>query len=328
MAINRTAVYRAVIADVRDPRNLGRVRLRVPAVLGRAISAWADYATAPQIPARVGDIVWAQFTGGDTRYPVWRQIVKPADLGKFTDLVTGTATINILDVTGAASFDDPVTINELLDVYGTGVFHGPVYFDDPAVFNGTVRVEGDTTFNNPVNINAGVNFADPIAAPGFTVNGAFQVNGGTDLNGGLDVLGGAVIGGLITANDGIDLPAGNWIKRGAMAGIGWQNGWGSYGAGYQAANVIEYPDRTAGLTGVAGGGAVSGTATAIVMCNLPAAVRPGADHVFLAPAEAGNYVQIVVEDNGNVSNRRASAATGIDWISLSGIRWPMNGFGT
>lgn len=71
--------FRAVIADNADPDGRGRLKLRVPSVLGEAESAWAlpatPYGGAPglgflMIPP-VGAQCFAEFLEGDISSPVW-----------------------------------------------------------------------------------------------------------------------------------------------------------------------------------------------------------------------------------------------------------------
>lgn len=72
--------YEGVVTDNADPRKLGRVRARVPAVLGPDLeSGWA-LPCAPfgggkergllAVP-EVGDTVWMEFAGGDVSRPIW-----------------------------------------------------------------------------------------------------------------------------------------------------------------------------------------------------------------------------------------------------------------
>lgn len=116
------------------------------------------------------------------------------------------------------------------------------------------------------------------------------------------------------------LDAGSWIKRGAIAGVGFQNGWGNAG-GWQSVGYVEYPDQTAGLVGVA----APGTLTAgTVMFNIPAAIRPAANHIFLCPGNLATFGRVIVEAGGNVViNTTTGTPT---YLGLSGCRWPMNGF--
>jgi len=69
--------YRAVVVDVDDPMQGGRVRVQVPEVWGDADYPWA----APSWPAGstehehrlpdVGAEVWVEFEAGDASRPIW-----------------------------------------------------------------------------------------------------------------------------------------------------------------------------------------------------------------------------------------------------------------
>jgi len=72
--------YAGVVTDVEDPLEVGRIRARVPAVLGEeAKTGWA-LPCAPFGGGRdrgflmlpeVGDTVWMEFAAGDVSQPIW-----------------------------------------------------------------------------------------------------------------------------------------------------------------------------------------------------------------------------------------------------------------
>ena len=70
--------YRGYVSDVADPLNLGRIKARVPRLLGEAETGWAlpcaPYAGPDQgmfmIP-EAGAGVWIEFEGGDLSRPIW-----------------------------------------------------------------------------------------------------------------------------------------------------------------------------------------------------------------------------------------------------------------
>lgn len=69
--------YRGTATALDDPEKLGRVRVRVPAVLGDA-ELWAlpcvPYAgkdVGVWLPPPVGASVWVEFEGGDPSRPIW-----------------------------------------------------------------------------------------------------------------------------------------------------------------------------------------------------------------------------------------------------------------
>jgi hypothetical protein len=71
--------YRGQVTDNNDPDNLGRLRAKVPRVLGEEETGWAlpafIYGGASEqglyaVPD-VGAGVWVEFEGGDLSYPIW-----------------------------------------------------------------------------------------------------------------------------------------------------------------------------------------------------------------------------------------------------------------
>ncbi len=70
--------YRGVVTDINDPLMQGRIRARVPDVLGDAESGWALPCLAFGgsqmglfVLPDVGSAVWMEFEHGDPDYPVW-----------------------------------------------------------------------------------------------------------------------------------------------------------------------------------------------------------------------------------------------------------------
>lgn len=85
--------YRGQVASNKDPMNLGRIQVQVPAVLGSGRQSWAmpcvpyagknvGFYTIPPVGANV----WVEFEGGDPDYPIWsgcfwgkNELPEPAD---------------------------------------------------------------------------------------------------------------------------------------------------------------------------------------------------------------------------------------------------------
>ncbi len=70
--------YRAVVKNVNDPLEFGRIQVMCPKVLGEYLSNWC----MPCLPflgegegmikiPKVGDGVWIEFEGGDLDKPIW-----------------------------------------------------------------------------------------------------------------------------------------------------------------------------------------------------------------------------------------------------------------
>jgi len=72
-------VYRGVVVDNKDPLKKGRLKLRIPQVLGNTVTEWA-WANQPLGSALVseGAGVFAMFEGGDPAFPIWIGSVNPA----------------------------------------------------------------------------------------------------------------------------------------------------------------------------------------------------------------------------------------------------------
>src|SRR5438105_6361203 len=71
--------YRGQVTDNDDPDNLGRIKAKVPRLLGDEETGWAlpafAYGGASEqglfLVPDVGAGVWIEFEGGDLSYPVW-----------------------------------------------------------------------------------------------------------------------------------------------------------------------------------------------------------------------------------------------------------------
>ena len=70
--------YRGKVTNTKDPLNLGRIQVTVPAIYGEETKIWA----LPCVPYAGKDIgwftvppqdskVWVEFEGGDPNYPIW-----------------------------------------------------------------------------------------------------------------------------------------------------------------------------------------------------------------------------------------------------------------
>lgn len=66
--------YKAYVADINDPLNMGRIRVSCPAVTLNYLTGWCD----PCFPCdgdyyvpTVGSCVWIEFQQGDLDKPIW-----------------------------------------------------------------------------------------------------------------------------------------------------------------------------------------------------------------------------------------------------------------
>lgn len=67
-------IYRAVVKDNKDPKNLRRLKVVVPQITGDSVSNWIwPVERTPvtfELP-EVGKGVWVFYVGGDPEYPIW-----------------------------------------------------------------------------------------------------------------------------------------------------------------------------------------------------------------------------------------------------------------
>ena len=79
MADKHYGLYRAVVLNNTDPRQVFRLQLSVPD-LSNAPLNWAE-ACVPSLQVtlpNVGDAVWVMFEAGDVQFPVWVGVL-PSD---------------------------------------------------------------------------------------------------------------------------------------------------------------------------------------------------------------------------------------------------------
>jgi uncharacterized protein involved in type VI secretion and phage assembly len=70
--------YRALVTDIKDVKNMGRIMVQCPSVFGESESQWCipcvpftgDGHGIMFLPA-VGDVVWIEFEEGDIEKPIW-----------------------------------------------------------------------------------------------------------------------------------------------------------------------------------------------------------------------------------------------------------------
>ena len=93
--------YAAVVTEIDDPQQIGRVRARVPAVLGEEVACGWALPAAPfgggkgrgmLFVPEVGDTVWIEFEAGDPSRPIWSGAFwgAPSNAGGADDLAAET----------------------------------------------------------------------------------------------------------------------------------------------------------------------------------------------------------------------------------------------
>ena len=64
-------VYRAVVKDIKDPKNLRRIKASVTQTTGTEVTDWIWPVLSTKRPPKVGTGVYIFYIGGDPDYPVW-----------------------------------------------------------------------------------------------------------------------------------------------------------------------------------------------------------------------------------------------------------------
>jgi hypothetical protein len=67
-------IYRGTVVSNKDPLSKRRIRVSVPAILGKVPTQWAwpmESASVKAASPAVGQGVWVMFESGDPSYPLW-----------------------------------------------------------------------------------------------------------------------------------------------------------------------------------------------------------------------------------------------------------------
>ena len=153
--------YRGIVTDNQDPLMMGRVRARVPDVMGDQESGWA-MPCAPFGGSNTGFFalppsgagVWIEFEHGDPDYPIWTgcfwaqgELPATPAIAETKVLKTDTATITLNDVPGAGgiAIETKTGMKIVMDISGVEVTNGQgasikLTFNQVSVNNGALEV--------------------------------------------------------------------------------------------------------------------------------------------------------------------------------------------
>jgi hypothetical protein len=122
--------YRGLVTDNNDPTNRGRIKVKVPAVLGD-LESWAmpclPYAgnrMGSYIIPEVGSGVWVEFEAGDVSYPIWSGgFWAENELPQNEQGTTASSKVKIFRTSEGlmAVFDDATKIITLSDQNGSNI---------------------------------------------------------------------------------------------------------------------------------------------------------------------------------------------------------------
>jgi uncharacterized protein involved in type VI secretion and phage assembly len=138
--------YRGVVTDNRDPVQLGRVRARVPDVLGDQESGWA----MPAVPYAgkgvgfflippVDALVWFEFEHGDPERPIWTGCfwatgeLDAAPEKKVLKTDAGTITLDDTPGAGGITIETAIGMRIKISTQGIEITNGQ---------NGTIELTG------------------------------------------------------------------------------------------------------------------------------------------------------------------------------------------
>lgn len=132
--------YRGIVTDNLDPQNQGRIRARVPAVLGDQETGWA-LPCSPYAGNGVGFFfipdndskIWIEFEGGNPGAPIWTggfwgigEVPNMPALADVKMIKTSTATIKLDDTPGVGGITIETTagMKIVMDSMGIEISYG------------------------------------------------------------------------------------------------------------------------------------------------------------------------------------------------------------
>jgi uncharacterized protein involved in type VI secretion and phage assembly len=146
--------YRGIVTDNNDPRMLGRIKARVPDVLGDQDSGWA-MPCAPYAGSGVGLFlvppvdasVWIEFEHGEPEYPIWTgcfwaegEVPATPASPEMKVLKTDVGTITLDDTPGAGGITIETSDGKKIVMNSQGI--------EINSGQGTIKIDGSTVSIN------------------------------------------------------------------------------------------------------------------------------------------------------------------------------------
>lgn len=156
-------IYFGVVSNNSDPLKVNRCLLRVPQLLGTAVTTWAISLTPLQNPPKVGTVTTVMFVGGDIDHPVYlvtdpSMLALESNSANIQPVGTANATGNSQN---AAAANHVHSIVPLLDSTGTDI--QPLGTQASGVLNLIARADhthSSTVFNLTVTNELVANVVD------------------------------------------------------------------------------------------------------------------------------------------------------------------------
>lgn len=130
-------IYRGIVANNDDPKNLGRLQLKVPQIYGDdtyeywafPIGMYAGKGIGAFFIPNVGDKIWVCFENGDPSFPLWQygwwgdnsEVPKEASKDVNVLQTTSGSRITLNDTDKVIKIDDPHGNSVILDDKGVSV---------------------------------------------------------------------------------------------------------------------------------------------------------------------------------------------------------------
>lgn len=144
--------YRGLVSDNADPDNRGRIKVRVPSVLGTAVSGWAEaclpygglkdvgFFSVPPVDAQV----WVEFEEGNVSRPIWTGTVWQVSSDVPEDAGASAPDVRVLKTRSGHMllFDDTDDAEVLRVVHHTGAEIG---IDETGAISITTPGENELT---------------------------------------------------------------------------------------------------------------------------------------------------------------------------------------